>query len=334
MPALDVFEQDAFSVQSLSAAINEQPHVPGRIGQLGLFDESGITTTSMMIEKDGATLKLVSASERGAPGNTVKKDKRKMVSFPSVHLQEDDSILADEIQNIRAFGSESDLQAVETIVNQRLAKMRRQLDATLEYHRIGAIKGKVLDADGSTELLDLFTAFGLTQQSVDMDLGTAATKVKTKVLQAITKVEDKLGGTPMMGFRVFCGATFWESFIEHSAVTTAYERWSDGDFLRQDPRAAFPYGGATWERYRGKVGGVSFVGDDEAYMVPEGVADMFVTNFSPADYMEAANTVGLPYYAKQELMRMNKGVDLEAQSNPITICTRPDAVIKLVRTTS
>lgn len=332
MPALDVFEQDAFSVQSLSAAINEQPYVPGRIGMLGLFDESGITTTSMMIEKDGATLKLVSASERGAPGQTTNSDKRKMVSFPSVHLQENASILADEIQNVRAFGSESDLQTVETIVNQRLAKMRRQLDATLEYHRVGAIKGKVLDADGSTELLDLFTAFGLTQQTVAMALGTASTKVRTKVLQALKKMEDKLGSVPMSGVRVFCGATFWEEFIEHDAVKAAYDRWMDGDFLRQDPRAAFPFAGATWERYRGKVGSVAYVGDDEAYMVPEGVPDMFITNFSPADYMEAANTVGLPYYAKQELMRMGKGVDLEAQSNPVTICTRPDAVIKLTRT--
>jgi len=66
-------------------------------------------------------------------------------------------------------------------------------------------------------------------------------------------------------------------------------------------------------------------------MVPEGVANLFITRFSPADYVEAANTIGLPYYAKQELMRMGKGVELEAQSNPITICTRPTAVIKLTQ---
>lgn len=331
MPSLDIFNGDAFGVQSLSAAINDQPYQAGRIGALGLFSEEGITTTSMMIEKNGATLALVSSSERGSAGTPTKAGKRQMISFPSVHLQETASVMADEVQNVRAFGSESETEVVETVVNKRLSKMRNQLDATLEYHRIGAIKGQVLDSDGSTVLLDLFTAFGLAQQTVAMVLGTTTTKLKTKTLSAIKKIEDVLGATPVSGYRVFCGATFWEAFIEHDAVTKAYDRWMDGDFLRQDPRAAFPFAGATWERYRGKVGAVSFIPDGEAYMVPEGVVDLFVTNFSPADYVEAANTIGLPYYAKQELMRMGKGVEIEAQSNPITICTRPTAVIKLTQ---
>jgi hypothetical protein len=48
--------------------------------------------------------------------------------------------------------------------------------------------------------------------------------------------------------------------------------------------------------------------------------------------METVNTIGLPYYAKQEELRMGKGIDLESQSNPISICTRPRAVIKLTAT--
>jgi hypothetical protein len=64
-------------------------------------------------------------------------------------------------------------------------------------------------------------------------------------------------------------------------------------------------------------------------MVPSGVSDLFVTNYAPADYMETVNTNGLPYYAKQEVMRMDKGVEIESQSNPISICTRPRSIIKL-----
>ena len=123
MPTLDIFNSDAFSVQSLSAAINEAPYVPGRIGQLGLFEETGISTTSMSIEKVAEGLSLVSASERGAIGDVVGADKRQFVNFPSVHLQTNAAILADEVQNIRAFGSESDEQMVQSIVQQRLNKL-------------------------------------------------------------------------------------------------------------------------------------------------------------------------------------------------------------------
>jgi hypothetical protein len=48
--------------------------------------------------------------------------------------------------------------------------------------------------------------------------------------------------------------------------------------------------------------------------------------------METVNTIGIPYYAKQEARRMNKGIDFEAQSNPINLCTRPRAIVKLTLT--
>ena len=35
MASLDIFRNDAFSLQSLTKAINEQPYIPGRIGALG-----------------------------------------------------------------------------------------------------------------------------------------------------------------------------------------------------------------------------------------------------------------------------------------------------------
>ncbi|MCK5016537.1 MAG: major capsid protein [Candidatus Peribacteraceae bacterium] len=329
MSVLDIFKTDAFSVQSLTNTINEQPHVPGRIGALGYFSEEGIITTSCMIEKTGPTLSLIPSAPRGVIGHTTPKQKRGMLTFPSVHLPSNGAVLADEVQNVRAFGSESETQLVETVVARELAKMRRNMDATLEWQRIGALKGLVLDADGSTPLLDLFDAFDLSQTEIDFLLGTEGTVIKSKVLSALTAVETALGGLGFTGMRVFCGQTFWEKFIVHSKVEAAFDRWSSGDFLRQDPLAAFPYAGATWERYRGSVGGKAFIGASDAYMVPEGVADLFLTKFAPADYVEAVNTIGLPYYAKQEMMRMDKGVEIEGQSNPIMLCTRPNAVIKL-----
>ena len=62
---------------------------------------------------------------------------------------------------------------------------------------------------------------------------------------------------------------------------------------------------------------------------PLGVPDMFLTRFAPADYLETVRGIGLPYYTKTAPMRMNKGIQLESQSNPLNINTRPDAVIRL-----
>ena len=64
-------------------------------------------------------------------------------------------------------------------------------------------------------------------------------------------------------------------------------------------------------------------------MIPEGVPNLFKTYYGPGDYVETVNTIGLPYYAKQWAMETGKGVYLESQTNPLHLCTRPNAVIKL-----
>jgi Phage major capsid protein E len=75
MPALDIFGSSAFTMVSLTDAINKMPYVPGRIGQLGLFREQGVSTTSVMIEDREGSLNLVETTARGAPAvqNTTDK---------------------------------------------------------------------------------------------------------------------------------------------------------------------------------------------------------------------------------------------------------------------
>lgn len=331
MPTLDVFNQDAFSLQSLTAAINAQPYKPGRIGQLGLFGEQGINTTVAVVESVNGTLSLVANQPRGVRGGVVSADKRKARSFIVPHLPTSSTIMADEVQSVRAFGTESELQSVQAIVNQRLAEMSSRLDVTLEHHRIGAIKGQILDSDGVTVIYNLFTEFGVTQQTQAMALTTATTKVREKVMAAKRKVEDALGGDMYTGIRVLCGSGFFDALTNHELVKEAYANWQTNEFLRQDVRGGFLFAGVIWEEYRGSVGGVDFIGADDAYMVPEGVPGLLITRFAPADYMETVNTLGLPKYTKQERIAFDRGVELDGQSNPLNLCTRPRAVVKLTK---
>ncbi|QDQ28238.1 major capsid protein [Chitinimonas arctica] len=331
MAELSIFEDDAFSVSSLTATINDQPTVPSKLGDMGLFDEEGISTTTVQIEKDGDTLSLVPAGQRGQPGLVVHGSKRKLIPFNTIHLPQTAAITADEVQGVRAFGSQTELAAISAVVEKRLRKMRKQLDATHEYQRIGAVKGQVLDADGTAVLLDLFERFGIQQQVMPFELSKADTDIRLKCGDLQDLIEDTLGNLTFSGVRVQCGKNFWNAMISHRSFRETFLATELAASLRGDPREAFDFGGVKFERYRGRLGGVGFVGDDEAYAVPEGVSELFITRFAPADYMETVNTTGVPYYAKQEPMQFGKGVQLEAQSNPLHLCTRPRAVIKLIK---
>ena len=327
---MDIFNDDAFSVVSLTKAIEDTPFVPGRVGQLGIFSEEGVSTTSISIEKIGSTVSLVPAASRGSSGRPMGNDKRQMIPFTATHLPQRASILADEVQNLRAFGSESEVETAQRLMNRKLAKMRRDLDTTIEYQRIGAIKGSILDSDGTTELLNLHTAFGTSVTSHSLVLGTAGTLVRNKVIEARRKMEAALGGLTYSGARVLCSASFFDALVGHAKVEAAFDRYMNGEFLREDQRGGFYFAGVFWEEYRGQVGATKFIADGEAWMVPEGVPDLFVTNYAPADYMETVNTLGQAYYAKQEPKDFNKGIDVETQSNPIHICTRPAVPVKLL----
>ncbi|MGL1788648.1 major capsid protein, partial [Vibrio parahaemolyticus] len=90
----------------LTDAINKVPFIPGRVGQLGLFTESGVTTTTVMIEERQGSLNLIETTARGAPAVQNNVNKRKARSLVVPHIALEDTIMADEIQNLRAFGSE------------------------------------------------------------------------------------------------------------------------------------------------------------------------------------------------------------------------------------
>ncbi|NWD02211.1 major capsid protein [Pseudomonas sp. P7779] len=329
MADIAIFEDDAFSVSSLTAAINEQEYMPGRISSLGLFREEGISTLTVQIEKDGDTLALVPSGERGTSGLVVGGTKRTLIPFNTVHLPERFTIKADEIQGIRAFGTRSELQAVQDVVNKRLAKARRQLDATHEFQRMGALNGQVLDADGKTVLLDIYKSFGVNRQKLQMGLNSPDTELRVKCGEALDMQEEALGSVTSSGSRAMCGKNFWNKLIVHKSVKETYLNTMQAASLRGDARESFEFGGIVWERYRGKVAGVAFVHDDKALLIPEGVPDLYISSFAPADYMETVNTQGIPYYSKIEPLPFNKGVAGEAQSNPLHLCTRPRAQILL-----
>lgn len=328
MPTLDIFRDDAFGVVSLTAAINEADPVPGRLGQLGLFVEEGINTLSAFIEIEGEKLTLVPASERGSTGDPTTANKRRAIPVNALHLQTPGFIKADEITGVRAFGSETDLQLVQGVVNGRLAKMRRRLDATLEWQRVGAMMGKILDADGSTVLVDLLAAMGVQQTTFNMKLTADGTDVVNAVVQSKRLSEKKLGAAVTTSYRALCSPGYFDKFVGHASVKDAWQFYNAQN-KSDDLRGGFNYGRVFWEEYNAEVDGKLYIPDGKALLVPQGVPDMFITNFAPADYVETVGTLGLPMYAKQELAPMGKGVAVEAQSNPISYCTRPTGVVLL-----
>lgn len=336
MQTADIWDGDGFSIESLTAAINKEPYRPGQVSARGLFSEEGVATTRVSIEERNGKLGLVEPSARGGDGETTGDDDRKLIPFDIQHYQRDDSVLADEVQGVRAFGSTDQLETVQSRVENKAKRHAQDLTMTLEHQRVGAIKGIITSKSGAT-LHDLYNRFGLAvPDAVSLELDIDATNVAALFQDVIYAIEDALD-QPYDGIHVFTGRSFHKSLWTHKSVRDTFLYNSGAAVLRNDVPDTFQFAGATWERY--KTGakattdlGAPYIAANEARVVVKGVPDLFITRFAPADYEETVNTIGLPFYAKQYAKPNGKGRNLEVQMNAISLCTQPGVLRKLTLT--
>lgn len=328
---LDIFNTDAFGVKALTEAINLMPFQAGFIGSLGVFKDKGISQLAVLIEEKYGVLSLIPSKKRGAPANVNEPEKRKLRALVIPHKPLEDAILADDLIGIRQFGTDDQTTPVVQMVNDKLTSMKNQHELTKEHMRVSALQGRVLDADGSTVLVNLFDEFEVTEQTQGMALTTATTNVRSLCVAARRLCEKALGNAPVTGLAAICSDGFFDALVDHALVRATYLNWNEAANLRNDVRGGFEFGGIKWYNYRGGLGSIKFVPDDEARLFPIGVPDLFFNYYAPADFIEAVNTVGQPFYAKQERMQFDRGILLHTQSNPLPICTRPACLVKLTK---
>lgn len=328
----NIFTSAAFDTITMTDAINRQPVQPSRIQRMGMFAEQGIATTSIQIDSRDGVLHLIPNTPRGGPNNHLKKVNGVTRNFTASHFPLETSILAGEIQNVREFGS-TGLASVESVRDQRLRELSNSLDVTVEFQRLGALKGIILDADGSTVLTNVFTEFGISQPTLDFAFSSTTTEIGNVLRQLSRMVYEALGdGVTANYIHVYCGKNWFEALIAHPNIKEKYLNWEKAAALtEQGFLKPFSYMGFVFEEYYGSVGGVQFVADNEAQAFPVGVPGMYMTYFAPGDFLEAVNTLGLPRYAKPEPMPFNRGLRVMGETNPFSIAKRPKALVKLTK---
>lgn len=351
---VDLFRGDdsAFSLTSMVAAINEVEHIPSRAGELAFVGNAeGVNTATITIERKGEAIDLVKTSPRGSTGDrkTV-DDKANLRAAVIPHLQVGDVINADQVVGVREFGTVDQLRTVTTVVNNRLTRMAQRLDLTLENHRLGALKGEILDSDG-TPLTNLFDLFGVKNSAgvvgpevFDLDLdGLASDPTDLRVkCQDITRFLTRNAKIPLPnGWKpwVFLGDELFDKLISLDDVKKVYKNTADQERRLGDNYAfgVFEFGGVVWENYRGtddaskSSKGTVGVEPDEGVGFLQGVPGLYREYYAPADYLETVNTIGLPRYAKAAPdEKWNKFVELEAQTNPLPLCLRPRTLFKII----
>lgn len=328
---LDVFQDDAFTSVNLTKAINLLPYVPNMTERLGMFSVETLTMKYASIEYKQGKLGLVRSRARGAMVNPNDSEKRKMRVFEVPHFPLEDEVMADDVDGVRAFGSEDAVEGIAEHVNNKMARMKQNIDITLEYQRVGALSGRLLDADGST-ILDMYDEFGISEPTFEWDFTNEV--AKTNCLTIIRLIEAALGATPYSSVVALCGNRWFDNLVLMDDVAASYETSGTGEWFRTQQAnvngnaSPFRFGNIDFYNYRGKVGSIDFVADDEARFFVQGAPDLFIDFQAPAPFMETVNRPGQPFYAKQAPKKYDTGIDLHAEANRLFLCTRPGTLVK------
>jgi Phage major capsid protein E len=336
MITMDVFKNSAFSAISLTTAIQDLKFVPSYLTSLNLATKKPIRTTGFAIEKRADSQKLIPITERGSPRARVKRDRRTIRNYETVRTAETDTIRSHELQNIRAFGSETELEAVSTEIARRMADLRADLALTMEYRNLGMVQGLVLDADGVGVLANWFTEFNITPPTEIGFNWAARTGVHAFIKQNVVRpILRALGGRAPMGMsiRALCGDTFYDALIENPEVRATYLNWLAASELRGDVGKAFEvfnFGGVDWVNYRGTDDNSTVaIAVDKCRIFPMGVGDMFQEMLSPGENLDFVNTLGMEVYAGlyPDFTGRNEYAEMDVNNYSMHVCTTPEALL-------
>jgi len=331
---MPILGENYFDLQSLCAAINILPNMVGKINRANIFPIKGETNRTLVLDERENEIVVLGSREPGAPSDLSAHEIRRARTFIVPHFPLDDVVLPEDVQSIREFGTDAQTDPIARKINDRLQVMRNKHDITLEYLRMGALKGQIIDGDLNV-ITDLFSEFGITQQTFTFNFSSADADILSTCRNVVRYISQSLHGESMSMVKAYVAADFMDQLVRHPSVKETWANWNAAAEIRGlTPTSTFRCSGIEFEEYSDIVSlrngtSVPMVADNEGHAFPVGTVDMYGTHCAPADFNETVNTIGLAYYAKLSERKHGRGYDLHTQSNPLPLCYRPQCLVKL-----
>lgn len=347
-----VLSDNYHGLTDLTSEILYIPNQWGRINQMGLFENEGVTNTSVTFDRVDDTLTLLDSSNRGARKQTVgKNEKVQTYAFPISFYEHNDRVTPQDVQGRRRPGSTGEMDQVAIAVSRKLEAARRKHLITHEFMKMSALKGTVVSPNGTT-FADLFTTYGYTQKTIDFVLGTSTTDVDAKIRELIRYIEDNsFSGMVAGNVHVFVSQEFFDKLVAHPKIREAYLNYQQTNQINNAQVARddmingavnnstirqFTHMGVTFEEYRAsytKTDGTTerliAAGDGHAFPLTGAGSEMFKNYLAPADHMDFVGTIGEEMYAWSFPDERGRFLDIDTQSAILPLVRRPQVLVRV-----
>ncbi len=347
---LDIFKNDAFSVTTLQRVVDNVPYIPRKLGEMMLFDSKPIATREVLLYEEDGNIRLIPTTEIGAPDIQQIRDQGRLRALKTVRIAKTDTVRAHELIGVAnmALPENIRLRNAVDLVNKRMGRLKSEMEATKELHRLGALQGKLMDVDGTTVLVDYFAEYGIaTPATININFSTTPEQELMLFFQEnflrpiLLSLKDRDTGNVTLGALV--GDTFWNRMMKHPAIYDIYKLQQHGNMLanmanplfKPNLWSEFYFAGVTWVNYRGSTAGEIAVPTNDAIFFPIGAQDVFNVYWAPGETMRDIGQEGrpeYPYIQPDVRDQMPSHVDIYLRSYPLYACIYPKALLRATTT--
>lgn len=325
-----------FDLISLNATVDKVDYLPNYLSQY--FTKKPTTSTNFWIDRRSSTLELLPTRPLGSAPTERKQDQRDMVNLNSVSIAGSKKIDAVEVKDLRSFGTESDLETVMGLYDRYRQLVRADMEATLEYHRLGALQGRLYDTDGRL-LFDYFTQFAAAEAAkinwnltaTTFDPRDAATKLKRLLLR---KAKGLFGQNATIV--MLCGDDWWDAFMANQKVRETYLNISNVESNVLRTNGAFEefngYAGLKLVNYRGTDDNQEIaIKSNEAFAFVAGTDSLVHAVTPSSEFIPFMGTMGREFYAMnlRDMSGRDAHVTYEEYSYPLMYNKRPEATQRI-----
>lgn len=335
-----------FKAQQFVDAVHEVGNQYGYINSLNMFNKEFSEQDAILFDRDYTSTTLLPQVKRGERASTTGTERKvDTFSIGLGYFKHSDRLTKADIARFRQSGK-LELETLENATAQKMEDIRFQWDQTTEYLQLQALKGVSRTPDGAV-LADMYTAFGITQKSVNMQLGTASTDVDAKIAEIKSHIAKnaKIGGA-VGPIEMMIDPLMFDKLISHPNVKSAYNYYlNTGMQVNRDDLARYSdWGIMNTFQHRG----VSFISYDAEFALPGGTTEkafadntgialplnkrgMFRSVFGPSQKLSEGN-LGQELFIRSYLEERDEAVAFEIESAPLYFNAKPNAVVALTNT--
>lgn len=326
-----------FEVQDFSMELAMIPNIRTPLSDLGIFREESISTTTVTFEQTFGTLGLITDVYRGSSVQANQDETRALHTYAVPYHKVVDYITQADIQGKRAYGSADAAETQAAVMERKMTRLKRSAQMTKEYSKFYTLtQGKIWSPNGTVAHSSFYTDFGVTQKNVNFALTTAGTEVIAKLEEVIAHIQDNaLSGDVYTGVVGLCSPEFFSALISHPKVAAGYQYYSS----TQEPLRnrlggnttlyrEFMYGGVLLREIRDGIGSNKFIPANDAYFVPMGTQDTFVSYNAPSAKLDFANTMGESEYLFVYPDTKGEKVEIELEYSQVHLLRRPQVIVR------